>query len=189
MFEDILLQSDITAIADSINAVWVLVVTFLIFFMQPGFALLEAGQVRAKNAGNVVMKNMTDWSMGVIVFFLVGAGVSAMAGALTSGAPLDVGAAFAYINAPGAWVGWLFGAVFAMTAATIVSGAVAGRMKFSAYVIYALAMVALIYPVVAGFAWGAGCSRVMDSSAPLSAWATRTSPGRRSSTRSVGSPG
>jgi len=156
MFEDILLQSDITAIADSINAVWVLVVTFLIFFMQPGFALLEAGQVRAKNAGNVVMKNMTDWSMGVIVFFLVGAGVSAMAGALTSGAPLDVGAAFAYINAPGAWVGWLFGAVFAMTAATIVSGAVAGRMKFSAYVIYALVMVALIYPVVAGFAWGGG---------------------------------
>ena len=156
MLEDILLQSDITAIADSINAVWVLVVTFLIFIMQPGFALLEAGQVRAKNAGNVVMKNMTDWSMGVIVFFLVGAGVSAMAGALTSGAPLDIGAAFAYINAPGAWVGWLFGAVFAMTAATIVSGAVAGRMKFSAYVIYALAMVALIYPVVAGFAWGGG---------------------------------
>jgi Amt family ammonium transporter len=155
-FAELLLQSDITAIAESINAVWVLVVTFLIFIMQPGFALLEAGQVRAKNAGNVVMKNMTDWSMGVIVFFLVGAGVSAMAGALTSGAPLDVGAAFAYINAPGAWVGWLFGAVFAMTAATIVSGAVAGRMKFSAYVVYALAMVALIYPVVAGFAWGGG---------------------------------
>jgi Amt family ammonium transporter len=125
--------------------------------MQPGFALLEAGQVRAKNAGNVVMKNMMDWSLGVLVFFIVGAGVSAVAGMLTApGTALDVGSAFAYINDPGAWIGWLFGAVFAMTAATIVSGAVAERMKFSAYVLYALAMVAFIYPVVAGFAWGGG---------------------------------
>jgi Amt family ammonium transporter len=155
MLDLLALQSDVTAIADSINAVWVLTVTFLIFFMQPGFALLEAGQVRAKNAGNVVMKNMMDWGMGVLVFFLVGAGVSALAGyATTPGASFDVGSAFAYVNSPGAWIGWLFGAVFAMTAATIVSGAVAERMKFSAYVLYAFAMVAFIYPVVSGFAWG-----------------------------------
>jgi Amt family ammonium transporter len=149
------LQGDVTAIADSINAVWVLVVTFLIFFMQPGFALLEAGQVRAKNAGNVVMKNMWDWSAGVLVFFLLGAGVYAMAGQLTSpGIAFDVGGAFSYISDPAGWYGWLFGAVFAMTAATIVSGAVAERIKFSAYVIYALVITAVIYPVVGGMTWG-----------------------------------
>ncbi|WP_255151188.1 ammonium transporter [Halorarius halobius] len=155
MMEFVPMQGDITAIADSINAVWVLVVTFLIFFMQPGFALLEAGQVRAKNAGNVVMKNMTDWSMGVLVFFLVGAGVSAMAGMLGSpSVEFSVSSAFAYVNDPTAWVGWLFGAVFAMTAATIVSGAVAERMKYSAYVVYAFVLVAVLYPVVSGSTWG-----------------------------------
>jgi Amt family ammonium transporter len=151
------LQSNITAIADSVNAVWVLMVSFLIFFMQPGFALLEAGQVRAKNAGNVVMKNMWDWGMGVLVFFLAGAAVSTIAAMLTNPSmSLDIGSAFAYINSPGAWIGWLFGAVFAMTAATIVSGAVAERIKFSAYVIYAIVITVLIYPVIAGFAWGGG---------------------------------
>jgi len=155
MFGLVPLQGDITAIADSVNAVWVLMVSFLIFFMQPGFALLEAGQVRAKNAGNVVMKNMTDWSMGVLVFFLVGAAVSAMAGMLGSpGVEFSVSAAFGYINDPTAWVGWLFGAVFAMTAATIVSGAIAERMKFGAYVAYAFVLVAVLYPVVAGSTWG-----------------------------------
>ncbi|MFB6159851.1 MAG: ammonium transporter [Haloferacaceae archaeon] len=150
-----LLQADVTAIANGVNSVWVLLVSFLIFFMQPGFALLEAGQVRAKNAGNVVMKNMTDWSLGVLVYFFAGAGVAAVAGyATTPGAALDVGSAFAYISDPTAWVGWLFGAVFAMTAATIVSGAVAERIKFEAYVFYAAVLVAVIYPVIQGFAWG-----------------------------------
>jgi Amt family ammonium transporter len=155
MFEMLPLQSDITAIANSINEVWVLMVSFLIFFMQPGFALLEAGQVRAKNAGNVVMKNMTDWSMGVLVFFIVGAGVSAMAGMLGSpGVEFSMSSAFGYINDPTAWVGWLFGAVFAMTAATIVSGAIAERMKYGAYVAYAFVLVALLYPIVSGSTWG-----------------------------------
>ncbi|MFB6244659.1 MAG: ammonium transporter, partial [Halobaculum sp.] len=150
-----LLQSDVTAIADSINAVWVLVVSFLIFFMQPGFALLEAGQVRAKNAGNVVMKNMTDWSLGVLIYYAVGAGIAALAGFLTTpGAEYTFAGAFAYITTPTAWIGWLFGAVFAMTAATIVSGAIAERMSYSAYVFYVVVLVAVIYPVIQGFAWG-----------------------------------
>ena len=149
------LQLDPTPIADGVNSVWVLVVCFLIFFMQPGFALLESGQVRAKNVGNVLMKNMTDWTLGVLVFFIIGSAVSAIAGMVTTpGTALDLGAAFAYINDPTAYIGWFFGAVFAMTAATIVSGAVAGRMDFKAYVFVATAMTAIIYPVMPGFAWG-----------------------------------
>ncbi|SFF76866.1 ammonium transporter, Amt family [Halopelagius inordinatus] len=148
------IQVDPSAVASGVNNVWVLVVTFLIFFMQPGFALLEAGQVRAKNVGNVLMKNMTDWILGVLVYFVVGAGVVTIAGALTSGG--EFGGAFAYVNDPTAWIGWLFGAVFAMTAATIVSGAVAERMEFNAYVLFTVLMTAFIYPVVVGFTWGGG---------------------------------
>jgi Amt family ammonium transporter len=133
----------------------VLLVSFLIFFMQPGFALLEAGQVRAKNAANVVMKNLMDWSLGVLVYFLAGAAVATLVGMVTTGSvSLDLGAAFAYVDSPGDWIGWLFGAVFAMTAATIVSGAIAERMKFTAYVAFTVVMVAVIYPVAQGIAWG-----------------------------------
>jgi len=141
-------------IANGVNNVWVLAVTFLIFFMQPGFALLESGQVRAKNVGNVLMKNMSDWFLGTLIYFIVGAGVVAIVGGLTSGG--GISGAFAYISDPGSWIGWLFGAVFAMTAATIVSGAVAERMNFDAYVIFTILMTAIIYPVVVGFTWGGG---------------------------------
>jgi Amt family ammonium transporter len=152
---DAVLQLDAGAIASGVNNVWILVVCFLIFFMQPGFALLEAGQVRAKNVGNVLMKNMTDWTLGVLVFFVVGAGFSSIVGMLTTpGVPLSVGGAFAYVNDPTAYIGWFFGAVFAMTAATIVSGAVAGRMNYKAYVFVAAAMTAVIYPAMPGVAWG-----------------------------------
>jgi len=150
------LQLDAGAIASGVNNVWVLVVCFLIFFMQPGFALLEAGQVRAKNVGNVLMKNMTDWTLGVLVFFIVGAGFSSIVGGLTSPGGFSVAGAFAYINDPTAYIGWFFGAVFAMTAATIVSGAVAGRMNFNAYVFVAAAMTAIIYPAVTGMTWAGG---------------------------------
>jgi Amt family ammonium transporter len=145
-------------IANSINWVWVLVVSFLIFFMQPGFAMLEAGQVRAKNSANVVMKNLMDWSLGVLVWFLLGATVVAVVGGLTD--PTVDMAFFSNFAAPGsssaAWINWLFGAVFAMTAATIVSGAIGGRMKFKSYVAFTVVMVAVIYPVMPGIAWGGG---------------------------------
>ena len=158
MIGELLLQSESAmAIQNSVNYVWVLVVCFLIFFMQPGFALLESGQVRAKNVGNVLMKNMTDWTVGVLVFFLVGAGVTAISGALTtSGAELSIESAMPWLGEVGSttFIGWLFGAVFAMTAATIVSGAVAERMNFKAYVFFAAVMTAIIYPVMPGFAWG-----------------------------------
>ncbi|WP_257299213.1 ammonium transporter [Haloarchaeobius sp. FL176] len=158
MLELLPLQTEAQAIADSINYVWVLVVCFLIFFMQPGFALLEAGQVRAKNVGNVLTKNMTDWALGVLTYFIVGAGLASIVGMLTSGASLDVMAAFSYIGAPGStgWINWVFGAVFAMTAATIVSGAVAERMDFTAYVVFVVVLTALIYPTVQGLTWAGG---------------------------------
>ncbi|MUV89752.1 ammonium transporter [Halapricum sp. CBA1109] len=153
----VVLQGGVEAISNSINYVWVLVVCFLIFFMQPGFALLESGQVRAKNVGNVLMKNMTDWGLGVLAFFIVGAGVSGIVGALTSGGAIEA-AVFPFIGEVGSttFIGWLFGAVFAMTAATIVSGAVAERMDFKAYVFFAAVMVAFIYPAVTGMTWAGG---------------------------------
>jgi Amt family ammonium transporter len=150
------LQVDPSTVATGINTVWVLLVSFLIFFMQPGFALLEAGQVRAKNVGNVLMKNMTDWALGVLVYFVVGAAVASIVGGLTSPATTDLGGAFAYVSSPGSWIGWLFGAVFAMTAATIVSGAVAERMDFRAYVVFAAVITGFIYPVVQGLTWSGG---------------------------------
>jgi len=148
------LQVDPTTVANGINNVWVLVVTFLIFFMQPGFALLESGQVRAKNVGNVLMKNMSDWFLGTLIYFIVGAGVVGVVGGLTSGG--GIAGAWGHVSDPNAWIGWLFGAVFAMTAATIVSGAVAERMNFSAYMLFTIVMTAIIYPVVVGFTWGGG---------------------------------
>jgi len=142
-------------LAEGINLMWVLVVTFLIFFMHAGFAMLEAGQVRSKNVANQLTKNLLTWSIGVTVFFLIGAGVSAMVGALTAG-----GGSYGLFDTLSAgsdgWVSWLFGAVFAMTAATIVSGAVAGRAKLRAYVTYTILLAAVIYPVVTGLTWGGG---------------------------------
>ncbi|MFC7235227.1 ammonium transporter [Halosegnis marinus] len=159
------LQLDPTAVVDAVNWVWVLVVTFLIFFMHAGFAMLEAGQVRSKNVANQLTKNMLTWSVGVIVFFLLGATVSSVAAGLTGGPDYTLFAVFdasnASVAADGGWVDWLFGAVFAMTAATIVSGAVAGRMKLRAYVTYTVALAGVIYPVVVGLTWGEGFLEVL----------------------------
>jgi len=149
------LQVDPAVLAEGINLLWVLVVTFLIFFMHAGFAMLEAGQVRSKNVANQLTKNLLTWSIGVVVFFLVGAGISSMVGSLTGGGGSY--SLFGTLSAgSGGWVSWLFGAVFAMTAATIVSGAVAGRAKLRAYVSYTILLAAVIYPVVTGLTWGGG---------------------------------
>ncbi len=149
------LQTDVAVLAEGINLMWVLVVSFLIFFMHAGFAMLEAGQVRSKNVANQLTKNLLTWSIGVTVFFLIGAGVSGAVGSLTGGGGNY--SLFATLSAgSGGWVSWLFGAVFAMTAATIVSGAVAGRAKLRAYVTYTFLLAAVIYPVVTGLTWGGG---------------------------------
>jgi Amt family ammonium transporter len=148
---------DIATLVEGVNLLWVLTVTFLIFFMHAGFAMLEAGQVRSKNVANQLTKNMLTWSIGVIAFFLLGAGVSSLVGGLTGGGDYAMGDLFATWSAGSSdWVSWLFGAVFAMTAATIVSGAVAGRAKLRAYVSYTILLAAVIYPVVVGFTWAGG---------------------------------
>ncbi|ELZ40938.1 Rh family protein/ammonium transporter [Halorubrum saccharovorum DSM 1137] len=149
MTTGVLASIDPSVLAEGVNLMWVAVVCFLIFFMHAGFAMLEAGQVRAKNVANQLTKNLLTWGVGVLVYFLIGFGIEGVAG----------GGGFSPASAlsDGGWVNsWLFGAVFAMTAATIVSGAVAGRAKLRAYVAYTVAISAVIYPVVAGITWGGG---------------------------------
>jgi len=143
-----LLQSSPETIVEGINLMWVLVVSFLIFFMHAGFAMLEAGQVRSKNVANQLTKNLLTWSVGVVLFFLVGATVEGAVG--------GAGVSFQMNGTSSGWVTWLFGAVFAMTAATIVSGAVAGRAKLRAYITYTVLIAAVIYPVVSGMSWYTG---------------------------------
>lgn len=154
--ETTLAQIDPTAITQSVNYVWVLTVTFLIFFMHAGFAMLEAGQVRSKNVANQLTKNLLTWSVGVIVFFLLGAGVQSFVASATGSGEFGSFLAILSPESTLVWVDWLFGAVFAMTAATIVSGAVAGRMKLRAYVTYTVMLAAVIYPVVVGLTWAGG---------------------------------
>ncbi|WP_199241354.1 MULTISPECIES: ammonium transporter [unclassified Halorubrum] len=160
MTAGVLAAIDPSTFASAMNGTWILVVTFLIFFMHAGFAMLEAGQVRSKNVANQLTKNLLTWSVGVTVFFLIGtaftslvngsAGITSAAGALFSGGEMAVEP-----GVVGPYVNWLYGAVFAMTAATIVSGAVAGRAKLRAYVTYTFLLAAVIYPVVIAFTWSA----------------------------------
>ena len=148
--------------AGAINYTWILTVSFLIFFMHAGFAMLEAGQVRSKNVANQLTKNLLTWSVGVLAFLLVGAGLSAFVGDFVGSTG---GWSFTPNNDPASWgTGWFYGAVFAMTAATIVSGAVAGRAKLRAYVTYTIALAAVIYPVVLAMTWsGAWVSEFLDT--------------------------
>ena len=145
MIEAVPMQTGIEAVEAAVNETWILTVTFLIFFMHAGFAMLEAGQVRSKNVANQLTKNMLTWSVGVTVFFLIGTGVESLAS----------GVGFSPAAGAGGYVNWLYGAVFAMTAATIVSGAVAGRAKLRAYITYTFLLAAVIYPVITAFTWAA----------------------------------
>ena len=137
---------------------WTLIAAALVFFMQAGFAVVEAGFTRAKNAVNILMKNLMDFSMGSIMFWAIGFGL--MFGATGTGW-FGTSGFFLSDFGPGKdpWVlaFWMFQAVFAATAATIVSGAVAERTKFTGYLSYSAMLTAFIYPVFGSWAWG--CSR------------------------------
>ena len=144
----------VQTLQNNLNVVWTCVAAFLVFFMQAGFAMVEAGFTRAKNAVNILMKNLMDFSIGTVAFFLVGFGL--MFGA-TNG--IFGTTDFGIKNILGDAEHWnysflIFQTVFAGTAATIVSGAMAGRTKFKAYLTYSVFICAFIYPIYGSWAWG-----------------------------------
>ncbi len=152
-------ENTVDSNAVAIDTVWTLLAAFLVFFMQAGFAMVEAGFTRAKNAANIMMKNLMDFSIGSIAFWLVGFGI--MFGTSASGLFGTTGFFLSEAN-PGTNEGlwqfafWIFQAVFAATAATIVSGSMAERTKFTSYLLYSVFITALIYPVVGHWIWGGG---------------------------------
>ena len=140
-----------------IGTLWVLLAAFLVFFMQAGFGMLEAGLIRAKNAANILMKNLMDFSFASLGFFMFGyALMYGSEGPLlgTSGWFL-VGASSPVEGRP-LHAFWLFQAVFVGAAAAIVAGGVAERMKFAAYLAYSFIISALVYPIVGHWIWGGG---------------------------------
>jgi Amt family ammonium transporter len=142
-------------VQDHANYLWTLIAAALVFFMQAGFAMVEAGFTRAKNAVNILMKNLMDFSMGSIVYWAIGFGL--MFGASGTGWFGTSGFFLSDFTPDGdPWVlaFWMFQVVFAATAATIVSGAMAERTKFTGYLLYSICVCGLIYPIFGSWAWG-----------------------------------
>ncbi len=138
------------------NGIWYLIGAALVFFMQCGFAMVETGFTRAKNAGNIIMKNLMDFCIGTVVFIFLGFGLMLGEDALFGlvGVPtLDILGSFSDFNRCAEFV---FNLVFCATAATIVSGAMAERTKFLSYCIYSAVISAVIYPIEAHWIWGGG---------------------------------
>ena len=142
------------AVDKELWGVWFLIGAALVFFMQCGFAMVETGFTRAKNAGNIIMKNLMDFCIGTVVFILIGFGLflgEDMVGLI--GKPgLDIFTAYESFD----FSNFVFNLVFCATAATIVSGAMAERTKFLSYCVYSGVISALIYPVEAHWIWGGG---------------------------------
>ncbi len=145
----------IALVQDHANYLWTLIAAALVFFMQAGFAMVESGFSRAKSAVNIMMKNLMDFSMGTLFFWAIGFGL--MFGTSSTG---WFGTTDFFLSGwtpdgdPWVLAFWMFQCVFAATAATIVSGAVAERVKFSGYLIYSAVVCAFIYPVFGSWAWG-----------------------------------
>ena len=149
------LQAALETLQGHANILWTLVAACLVFWMQAGFAFVESGFTRAKNAAHIMMKNMLDMSIGALSFWLIGFGI--MFGATNGIFGMDH-----FLLSPdngtadGQWeyTFWMFQVVFAATAATIVSGAMAERTRFAAYLLYSVVITAVIYPVFGHWAWG-----------------------------------
>ncbi len=139
----------------SINTIWVLLAAALVFFMQAGFALVEAGFTRAKNASNILMKNLMDFVMGTIAFWLIGFGIMFGTNNGLIGS-FDLFSLNTYRTDIPDMAFLIFQTVFAATAATIVSGAMAERTKFISYLVYSLIISLVIYPISGHWAWGGG---------------------------------
>lgn len=133
-------------------SVWYLLGAVLVFFMQCGFAMVETGFTRAKNAGNIIMKNLMDFCIGTVVFFVLGYGIMNSENyffGLIGRPEYQMFTDFANFD----WSNFFFQLVFCATAATIVSGAMAERTKFSTYCIYSAVISAIVYPIEAGWVW------------------------------------
>ena len=145
----------------AVNTIWVLVGAALVFFMQAGFAMVETGFTRAKNAGNIIMKNLMDFCIGTPVFWLVGFGLMFGAGNGFIGkiggiaTEAHYGSGMLPDGVP-FWAFLIFQTVFCATSATIVSGAMAERTKFLSYCIYSLMISLVVYPVSGHWIWGGG---------------------------------
>ena len=145
----------------SANTIWVLIGAALVFFMQAGFAMVETGFTRAKNAGNIIMKNLMDFCIGTPIFWLVGFGIMFGTGNDFFGSISGIASEANYGSAmlPDGvpfWAFLIFQTVFCATSATIVSGAMAERTKFSSYCIYSLLISLVVYPVSGHWIWGGG---------------------------------
>ena len=144
----------LSAIDGSVFGVWFLIGAALVFWMQAGFAMCEAGFTRAKNTGNIIMKNLMDFCIGTVVFILIGFGLllgEDIAGII--GRPgFDIFTDYANFD----WSNFVFNLVFCATTATIVSGSMAERTKFISYCVYSAVISAIIYPVEAHWTWGGG---------------------------------
>ena len=148
-------QEIMKALDGEIFAVWFLIGAAFVFWMQAGFAMCEAGFTRAKNAGNIIMKNLMDFCIGTVMWFICGAslmlGPNIMKG-FAGGFSFDVFANYGSFN----YSAFVFNLVFCATTATIVSGSMAERTKFSSYCIYSAVISAVIYPIEAHWTWGGG---------------------------------
>ena len=138
------------------DVIWVLIAAILVFFMQAGFALCEAGLTRAKNTGNILMKNMMDFCIGTPCFWLVGFGIMfAGTGPWIGGFDPLIRGTYDFGTLP-TWCYAIFQTVFCATAATIVSGSMAERTNFKAYCIYSAAISLIVYPISGHWIWGGG---------------------------------
>ena len=142
------------ALQTNMNFLWVAICAALVFFMQAGFAMLESGMVRSKNAINVIMKNYTDMCFGALIFWAVGYGI--MFGTTTDAWGLFGTDKFMMEGEPWDYMVLMYQMMFAATAATIVSGALAERIRFGAYVLVAILITAFVYPVFGCWVWNEG---------------------------------
>ena len=142
---DAAVKSTTDAINGDMGMLWMLLSGILVFFMQAGFTLVESGMTRSKNAVNIAMKNILDICVGSLTYWLVG--YSLMYGDTSNGWFFWSG----LFQGEGADL--FFQTMFAATAATIVSGAIAGRTKYSTYIIFSIVMTAIIYPIAGGWQW------------------------------------
>lgn len=152
-------MNNITELFSDVNTMWTLIGAALVFFMQAGFAMVETGFTRSKNAGNIIMKNLMDFSIGTPLYWLVGFGIMfGTQSAVFGGIDLFTRGDYSAILPEGVsfFTYFIFQTVFCATAATIVSGAMAERTKFSAYCIYSAVISLIIYPVSGHWIWGGG---------------------------------